>query len=132
MSLFSNPNQLNQWGLLILRLGVGVVFLLHGISKRKFWTMQPSEQLSPSMLSILRLLSVVEPLGGAAVIIGFLTWWASLGLAIIMGGAIRLKAIKMHKKFTDQDGWGYDFVLLCAAVALMLIGPGPLTVEHLF
>jgi putative oxidoreductase len=132
MNLFSDPYQLNPWGIFILRLGVGVVFVLHGYSKRKFWAMQPSEQLSPGMLSILRLLSVVEPLGGAALIIGFLTWWASLGLAIIMGGAIRLKGIKMHKNFTDQGGWGYDYILLAASIALMLIGPGPLTVEHLF
>jgi putative oxidoreductase len=128
MDFITNPDRLNQWGILILRLGVGVVFLFHGFSKRKFWKMQPSEQLSSGMLSILRLLSIVEPLGGLAVIIGFLTQWASLGLGIIMVGAIRLKAIKMHKPFTDNGGWGYDFILLAAVIALMLIGPGTLSV----
>ena len=132
MNPIAEPNQINQWGVFVLRLGIGVVFLLHGFSKRKFWAMQPSEQLPPRMLSILRLLSIAEPLGGAAMIAGFLTWWASLGLAIIMGGAIQLKALKMHKKFTDPDGWGYDFILLFASIALMFIGSGPLTVERLF
>jgi len=132
MNPIAEPNQINQWGVFVLRLGIGVVFLLHGISKRKFWAMQPSEQLPLRMLSILRLLSIAEPLGGAAMITGFLTWWASLGLAIIMGGAIQLKALKMHKKFTDPDGWGYDFILLIASIALMFIGSGPLTVERLF
>jgi putative oxidoreductase len=128
MDFISHPDQVNQWGILILRLGVGVVFLLHGYSKMKFWKMQPSEQLSSGMISILRLLSIVEPLGGLAVIIGFLTQWASLGFGIIMVGAIRLKALKMHKTFTDQNGWGYDYILLAVAIALMLIGPGSLSV----
>ncbi len=83
------------------------------------------------MVWILRLLSFVEPLGGIAVLIGFLTQWASLGLAIIMGGAIRLKAGKMHKKFTDQNGWGYDFILLAASIALILFGSGSLAVGNL-
>jgi putative oxidoreductase len=121
---------MNEWGIIVLRLGIGVVFLLHGLSKRKYWGMKPSEQLSPGMLSILKLLAIVEPLGGAALIFGFLTWWASLGLAIIMGGAIQMKGFKMHMKFTDHGGWGYDFILLAASIALMLLGPGPLTVER--
>ena len=132
MNPIADPNEINQWGIVVLRLGIGVVFLLHGYSKRKFRTMQPSEQLPSRMLSILRFLSVAEPLGGVALVAGFLTWWASLGLAIIMGGAIRLKALKMHKKFTDPDGWGYDFILLVASIVLMLIGSGPWTVEQLF
>ena len=131
MNIVSDPNRFTEWGILSVRVGVGVVFLLHGMSKRKFWKMQPSEQLSSGMLSIMKLLSVVEPLGGVAVLIGFLTQWASLGLAIIMGGAIQLKAGKMHKKFTDQNGWGYDFILLAAAIALMLFGSGSFAVGNL-
>jgi len=130
MNPFTDSSAINQWGLFILRLGIGVVFLLHGYSKRKFWAMQPSEQLPAPMLSILRLLSVAEPLAGVAMVAGFLTWWAALGIAIIMGGAIRLKGFKMHKKFTDPDGWGYDFILLVAS--LMFMGSGPLTVERFF
>ena len=132
MNQFAEPNQINQWGIFVLRLGIGIVFLLHGFSKRKFWAMQPSEQLPARMLSILRLLSIAEPLGGVAIISGLLTGWASLGLAIIMSGAIQLKALKMHKKFTDPDGWGYDFILLFASIALMFIGSGSLTVGRLF
>ena len=74
--------QLNQWGLLALRIGVGVVFLAHGNAKRKFWQATPSEQLPIQLLTILRMLSIAEPIAGLAVILGILTRLASLGHAL--------------------------------------------------
>ena len=129
MGLFSMAPQDMDWGILALRIGLAVIFLVHGFQKRAMWNMQPTPQLSAGMIRILRLLSVVEPLGGLAVLGGFLAQIAAIGLAIIMVGAIRLKAVKMQRKFTGDGGWEFDFILLAACIALILLGPGRLSVD---
>lgn len=120
-----------DWALVALRVGLGVIFLVHGTQKWAMWKMQPSAQLPPGLLSILRLLSIVEPLGGVAVLVGFLTQPAAAGLAVIMLGAIRFKAVQMRKGFTGDGGWEFDFILLAATVALLLTGAGGLSVDRL-
>ena len=131
MGFFTNLHHLSDWALLALRLGVGVPFLVHGIQKSAMWKMQPSAQLPAGMLSVLRLLSIVEPLGAVAVLVGFLTQPAAAGLAIIMLGAIRLKAVQMHRTFTGDGGWELDFTLLAAAIALFISGAGKLSLDRM-
>lgn len=79
----------------------------------------------------MKFLAIVEPLGGIAVIIGFLTQLAALGFAIIMIGAIYLKSNQMNKKFADEGGWEFDFVLLFMSVALFIAGPGAISIDAL-
>ena len=130
MGFFTGLHHLSDWALVALRLGVGASFLAHGIQKSAMWKMQPSAQMPAGMLSILRLLSIVEPLGAVAVLVGFLTQPAAAGLAIIMLGAIRLKAVQMHRGFTGDGGWELDVVLLAAAVALFISGAGRLSLDR--
>ena len=130
MGFFLQLHQLSDWGLVALRLGVGVTFLVHGIQKRAMWKMQPSAQMPASLLSILRLLSIAEPLGGVAVIAGFLTQLAAAGFVIIMLGAINLKARQMHKSFTGDGGWELDYSLLGAAIALVILGAGGISIDR--
>ena len=130
MGFFTGLHHLSDWALVALRLGVGASFLAHGIQKSAMWKMQPSAQMPAGMLSILRLLSIVEPLGAVAVLVGFLTQPAAAGLAIIMLGAIRLKAVQMHRGFTGDGGWELDFMLLAAAVALFISGAGRLSLDR--
>src|SRR2546425_10049554 len=114
----------NDGALLALRLGVGVIFLVHGIQKWAMWKMQPSAQLPAGVLSVLRFLSIVEPLGGLGVLVGFLTPPAAAGFAIIMIGAIRLQGMQMHRRVTGDGGGGLDFILLAGAVAVLPRRPG--------
>lgn len=130
MGFFAQLHHLSDWGLLALRLGVGVTFLVHGIQKQAMWKMQPSAQMPASLLSILRLLSIAEPLGGVAAITGFLTQLAAVGFIIIMLGAINLKARQMHKPFTGDGGWELDYGLLCAAIALGILGAGAISLDR--
>ena len=130
MGFFTGLHHLSDWALFALRLGVGASFLAHGLQKLAMWKMQPSAQMPAGMLSILRLLSIVEPLGAVAVLVGFLTQPAAAGFAIIMLGAIRLKAVQMHRGFTGDGGWELDFMLLAAAVALFISGAGRLSLDR--
>lgn len=130
MGFFTGLQHLSDWALLALRLGVGATFLVHGIQKLAMWKMQPSAQLPAGMLSMLRLLSIVEPLGAVGVLVGLLTQAAAAGLAIIMLGAIRLKAVQMHRSFTGDGGWELDFILLAAAIALFISGAGRLSLDR--
>ena len=119
-----------NWALLMLRVAVGVVFIVHGVQKQAMWKMQPSAELPAPMIKLLRFLSIVEPLGGLAMIAGFLTRPAAIGLAIIMIGAINLKARQMHRKFTGDGGWELDFVILAANVTLVLVGGGAWSLDR--
>jgi putative oxidoreductase len=114
----------SNWALLALRIAVGVTFIVHGVQKQAMWKMQPTEQLPAPFLRLLRFLSIVEPLGGVALLAGLLTPFAAAGLAIIMLGAINLKSRTLHKGFTGDGGWELDFTLLAANAALILMGAG--------
>ena len=94
----------------------------------------PSPQMPPKMLSLMKFLSVVEPLGAVAVLSGFLTQLAALGLGIIMIGAIVLKKKMMKVPFTAQDktGWEFDLMNLAGCVALYFLGAGSLSLDRLF
>ena len=131
MEFFSQLHHLNDWGLVALRLSVGVTFLVHGVQKRAMWKMQPSAQMPAGLLSIIRVLSIAEPLGGLAVLTGFLTQLAAAGFVIVMLGAINLKARQMHKHFTGDGGWELDYILLTTAIALVILGAGGISIDHL-
>jgi putative oxidoreductase len=109
---------------------VGVIFLVHGIQKLGMWKMQPSAQMPAGMLSMVKFLSIVEPLGGLAVLVGFLTQFAAVALGIIMIGAIQFKMGQMHKKFSVEGGWEFDLILLAAAIALLFSGADSLGMDR--
>ncbi|MFQ6615309.1 MAG: DoxX family protein [Fidelibacterota bacterium] len=132
MELLLNIIESRDGGLLALRVGVGIIFLVHGRMKWAMWKMEPSEQMPAQMLSLMKFLSVVEPLGGAAVMAGFLTRVSAVGLGIIMVGAIVSKKKMLKVSFAEQErtGWELDFILLGACVALLLSGGGGFAVDH--
>ncbi len=132
MAVLSSLHQLGDWGLLALRIGVGVTFLVHGRQKRVMWRMQPSAQLPAGTLSLLRVLSIAEPLGGLATLVGLLTQVAAAGFIVVMLGAIRLKITQLHKGFSGEGGWEHEFLLLVGAIALLFLGAGQFALDRVF
>jgi len=124
--------QLSDLALLLLRIGLGTVFLVHGTAKRKLWKVRPSAQMPAGLLRTLRLLSIAEPAGGLAVLVGFLTQPAALGLALVMLGALRFLIVKAHRPFTTETaaGWEFEFMLLVVALALALMGGGRFALDR--
>ncbi len=131
MGFFAHLHQLGDWALVVLRIGVGAIFLIHGRQKQAMWKMQPSLQMPASLLSLLKTLSIAEPLGALAVLSGLLTQLAAAGFCVVMLGAIRLKAVQMHKGFGGEGGWEFEFIILIAALALVLLGAGRFALDRL-
>ena len=133
MRLFSSLNKFNDLGLLALRLGIGIIFIKHGVFKWQMWGMQPSDQLPASMLMLFKILSVAEPLGGLSMIAGFLTPLAAIGMSVLMVGVINMKINVMHVGFIagQTTGWEFDFLVLCSALCLLFTGPGKISLERL-
>lgn len=129
MDFLNSLTSYSDWGLLALRLAIGAVFIVHGKGKLGMWKMQPNGQMKASMISLMRLLSVAEPLGGVAMITGVLTQFATIGLSLVMLGAIyfKIKVWKMPFKADNATGWELDLVLLAGNMVLLTSGPGIFT-----
>ena len=117
--------------LLVLRLVVAAIFLYHTSAIWPFWS-APPKGLSVMLLNVLKFLSIVEPLGAVALLLGVLTRWAAAGLGIIMVGAIFFSRLALHAGlFTSQQGTGLDYNLLILAgcIALIAFGAGGWSVD---
>lgn len=125
--------QTQNGALLLLRLIVGSVFIWAGYAKWFIWS-APMEGMTPMMINLTKLLSIVEPLGGIALILGFLTRWAGAGLAIIMTGSLYfVYTMYWNGFFTGMNGVGMDYnvLLLAGSVVLMAFGAGSWSVDAL-
>lgn len=124
-------NKVQDTALLVLRLVVAAVFLYAGSAKWPFWSMSP-EGMSVAMLNLTRFLSIVEPLGSLALLLGFLTRWAAAGLGIIMVGSLYFARVTLGANlFTSQQGTGLDYnlLLLAGCIALFAFGAGAWSVD---
>ena len=126
-------------GLLLLRLTLGLVFLGHGAQKAfgafggpgfvgatgfigsvglrpaRFWTaLAVSGELVAGLLFVLGLLTPVA------------------GLLVLATMAVAIAKVHGPKGFFVQNGgYEYNLVLIIAAVALALVGPGAFSLDHL-
>jgi putative oxidoreductase len=133
---------MRPFGLTALRVCVGAVFLAHGAQKLfGLWGGAGLDQTSsmlaglglPYPFPLAVLLGGTEFAGGILLILGGLTRWAAVALAIDMGVAIWKVHYASGFFLTGNGGrgQGYEFalVLLGALTCLMLSGPGALSVD---
>jgi putative oxidoreductase len=117
---------------------VGAVFLAHGAQKLfGLWdgpgltgTTAFFKTLGlPYPYPLALLVAVTEFAGGALLLLGGLTRWVALALAVDMGVAIWKVHYTNGFFLNARGGPGSEFVLvlLGALVCLMLTGPGPLS-----
>ncbi|HZR57777.1 MAG TPA: DoxX family protein [Terriglobales bacterium] len=124
-----------SWGLTVLRVIVGVVFLVHG-SQKVFGfgyhgvTGMFAHIGIPLPAISAAIVMTVEFLGGIALILGLTTRLAASLLAIDMIGAILM--VHMKNGFFNPTGFEYPLTLLGAAICLALAGSGAASVEWLF
>ncbi len=107
----------------IIRVVLGLVFIVHGFAKLKNLkgTISMMGGMGiPITGIIIPAVALIEFFGGILVLIGFYTGWASLLLAVVMVGAILI--VKMKKGFVN--GWEFDLSLLAMALSVLFTGPG--------
>jgi len=113
-------NGLEDYGLLILRLFIGIIFLYHGLPK-----------LWGKMGGFMVVIGILETLSAIGMIIGLYTEIAGIVLAIVMLGAVYKKITQWKIPFSSQNttGWEFDLLLLGTAVALAFLGAGNFSVD---
>jgi putative oxidoreductase len=136
---------MRAYGLTVLRLAIAAVFVAHGGQKLLGLWGGPgltgatayfaSLGLQPAYpLAILA--SGTEFIGGILLILGWVTRWVSLALAVVMGVAIwkvhYANGFFMNWTGAAGQGHGYEFnlVLIAALVCLMFTGPGALSFDE--
>lgn len=131
-----NCNCSSAWGgyaPLILRVATGLVFAMHGYQKL---TQMGVEGVAgflggigfPLASVFAVILIAVELLGGAALIVGFMTHWAAKLTAVV--ALVALITVHLSKGFFISNG-GVEFilVLLAASISLMITGAGAYSVD---
>jgi putative oxidoreductase len=123
-------------GITLMRVMVGIVFLVHGLQKLFVsgigGTAGFFESLAiplPTLAAVV--VTLVEVVGGAALILGLATRWVAIPLAIDMLLATLL--VHLPNGFSAIPNGGYEFtlLLLVANVSLVLAGAGALALDNL-
>lgn len=129
----TTSSNLKDWGLSLLRIGVGGVFVAHGAQKLfGFGIPGLSGFMSqigvpfPTLSAVA--VTAAEFLGGLALVAGFGTRLAAIPIAFSM----LVAALTVHLKngFFLPSGVEYVLVLFLASVALSLTGSGALSVDR--
>ena len=127
-------NNLNDTGKLILRLTLGILILLHGVSKLMNG-IGPIEGMVTGMgmpAFIAYGVFAGEVLGPLLLIIGFYARIGAALIAINMIFAIVLAHTDELTRLTQTGGWALELqgMFLATAVALMLMGPGRIGINR--
>lgn len=127
--------QAQGWGITVLRVVVGIVFLAHGGQKLFVWGFSNvagffGQVGIPLPMLAAIVVTLVEFLGGLALLVGLCTRWAAIPLAINMLGA--MLTVHLKAGFFLPDGYEFVLTLLAANVALALLGSGEASLERVF
>ena len=119
-------HDITHWG---ISASIGAIFIVHSLKKFdpswQEWLMSigiPPEMQLP--------IALAEFIGGILLIVGVLTRVTGSIFAVILLGAI------FHIRwengfFVSQGGWEGDLVMLAAVLAIIVAGPGRISISHL-
>ena len=122
-----------DWGITVVRVGAGIVFLAHGSQKVFVFGLSAMQGTFahmgfpvPAVLG--PFVALLEFLGGIALIAGLLTRWLAILFAIEMAVAV----LKVHLAggFFLPGGFEFAFTMFSASVALALAGPGAAALDR--
>lgn len=132
-----NTNQLTQaqtYGITLLRVVLGIVFLMHGGQKLFVYGLEgvtgSFTQMGIPAASLAAIFATaVEFGGGLALLLGLFTRAAAALTAVVMLGA--LFTVHLAAGFFLPNGYEFVLTLLAGSGALVLLGSGPLAVDNL-
>ena len=129
MQASRKTTQLQGWGIAILRVLTGYLFLAAGVAKLFY-----EEDFGPLGSSLYESIIVASSLGeilfGAALIVGLLTRWVSIPLAILMLADI-LVFHPPYDLFEQDHGYEYALLRLGACITLALSGSGKVALDNI-
>lgn len=119
-------------GLLLIRLVLGITFIAHGAQKVFTFGMsgvgEGFVQMGIPFGGVLGpVVSLVELVGGVAIVLGLFTRYAGLGIAAVMLGAIMFAHLPAG--FFAPNGYEFALILMAAAAALATMGAGAYSVD---
>lgn len=122
-----------SWGLVPLRVALGLVFVVHGGQKLFVWGLAGTSTAMSHMGIPLpgvaaTVVALVELGGGLAVLVGYLARPAGILLACDM--AVAIAKVKLAGGFFAPRGFEYELVLLAGALSVALMGPGGLSLAE--
>jgi putative oxidoreductase len=121
--------QLHLWGITVLRVVTGYLFLVAGL--HKVFIIEDSSNMVSLLLYILILsLFYSELLCGASLLVGLLTRWVSIPLAFLMLADI-LVVHPPDELLTQDKGYEYAALRLAACVTLALSGSGNMALDNI-
>lgn len=120
----------SDWGILLLRVVFGIVFVVHGWPKIRNWGetaknfeamgFRPGNVLGP-------IVAIVEFVGGIALVVGV---WTQLVAALLLLQFVIITIWKMKNGQKFVGGWEYDLVLLAIAALFLVLGAGAFSFDH--
>lgn len=122
-------NGFQDWGILVLRVFLGIIFLYHVFPKLKMPKIM-AKGMGWNSVSVI-LLGLVEFISALSVILGFYAEIGALLLGVVMVGALYHKIFKWKVPFgaMDKTGWEFDMILLGAAIAILFLGAGAISLD---
>jgi putative oxidoreductase len=121
------------WGLTILRIALGVTFLMHGYQKWFVYGISGVEKgftdmgiPVPGISAIV--VATVDLVGGLLLILGLFTRYSAILLAVIM--IVAMTQVHLRAGFFLPQGFEFTFNLLAALIAILLCGPGAVALDR--
>jgi putative oxidoreductase len=141
------PVEIEGWTLLLLRVGVGILFMQHGSPKIRHLQLWSSYIQMPIFLCLLSALSMVG--GGTCLVLGLLTPLASIAILVSMVFAMILE-IRQGLPFvaldpylvppgqydgsegkTEPPSWEKAFMYCLMLIAIAVLGSGAFSLDAL-
>ena len=124
-----------KWGMLPVRIAVGLVFLMHGGQKLFVFGLEGTADIMgklglPLPLVCAAIVITVELLGGLAILLGVFARLAGALLAFEM--VVAILVARLHGGFFAPYGYEFEFTLLAACLNFALNGPGRMSLEELW
>jgi len=118
---------LEDYGLLVLRIVLGIIFLYHGYPKIK----NPELMAQTFGNAFPLILGLFEVTAGFLTVIGLYTQFAAIAFIIVITGALYYKITKWKISFFAQNttGWEFDLLMKAASIALLFLGAGAYSVD---
>ena len=121
-------NTTKHWGITILRVMVGIVFLAHGGQKVFVYGFSGVSgafgQMGIPMPALMGpFVALLELVDGALLIVGVGTRWVSILFAIEM--AVAVLKVHLANGFFLPQGFEFALTMFAASCAIALEGPGP-------